>query len=215
MNQDISQLQTQLQELQSRFDAHFHDGNNSQRTNFSDILGFIQTVGVAPTQPPTDIYSQIQIYNGALYFYDTSTHTWKSTSGAAFAIGGVYTNITGTNPATELGYGTWTAFATGQTLVGVDTGNSNFNTVLKTGGITDVTLSASQIPNHAHPISRGSAIGYSTQSNGGAAASTTGVAVTTVAGATLFGNTDLTTSGGSSHTNLQPYITVYFWQRTA
>lgn len=36
----------------------------------------------------------------------------------AFPIGGIYLNVTGVNPATELGYGTWTQVAQGQILVG-------------------------------------------------------------------------------------------------
>lgn len=35
-----------------------------------------------------------------------------------FPIGAIYLNITGVDPATELGYGTWSQIAQGQILVG-------------------------------------------------------------------------------------------------
>jgi hypothetical protein len=45
MNNDIQQLKDQIQKLQqqvdiqqSKFDMHFHDGNNSQRINMSDLF---------------------------------------------------------------------------------------------------------------------------------------------------------------------------------
>jgi len=52
----------------------------------------------------------------------------------AFAVGGVYINLTGVNPATELGYGTWAAFGAGRMLVGLDAGDADFDTVRETGG---------------------------------------------------------------------------------
>jgi hypothetical protein len=36
----------------------------------------------------------------------------------AFPVGSIYLNVTGVNPATELGYGTWTQVAKGLPLVG-------------------------------------------------------------------------------------------------
>lgn len=51
-----------------------------------------------------------------------------------FPVGAIYTSVTGVNPATELGYGTWTAFGTGRVLVGVDTSDVDFDTVMETGG---------------------------------------------------------------------------------
>ncbi len=123
----------------------------------------------------------------------------------AFPIGGVYTSITGVDPSVELGYGTWAAFATGQTLVGVDTGQTEFNTVLKTGGEKTHTLVTAEMPSHRHSV----AAGGLTQHGGNN---------TKLAGAggsnSWDPDTDLT-GGDGAHNNLQPYITVYFWKRTA
>lgn len=135
------------------------------------------------------------------------------TSSQAFPVGAVYINVTNVNPATELGYGTWTALGSGQVLVGYASGDPDFGTILATGGAKTVTLTNSQIPPHAHTFQR-TTIGFTTQSNGGANTGTTGAGSSTVAGVTLFANTDLD-GGGASHTNLQPFVVVAFWQRTA
>ncbi len=58
----------------------------------------------------------------------------------AFPVGSIYTSVTSTNPATTLGYGTWTAFGTGRFLVGVDTSDTDFDTVMETGGSKNATI---------------------------------------------------------------------------
>ncbi len=55
-------------------------------------------------------------------------------SSEAFPVGAVYINVTGVNPATELGYGTWSAFGAGRMLIGYDSGTPAFATALATGG---------------------------------------------------------------------------------
>lgn len=52
---------------------------------------------------------------------------------ASHPIGSIEINITGTNPSTYLG-GTWIAWGTGKVPVGVDTTQTEFNSVEKTGG---------------------------------------------------------------------------------
>lgn len=52
---------------------------------------------------------------------------------ASHPIGSIEINISGTNPSTYLG-GTWIAWGTGKVPVGVNTSDTDFNTVEKTGG---------------------------------------------------------------------------------
>lgn len=52
---------------------------------------------------------------------------------ASHPIGSIEINISGTNPSTYLG-GTWIAWGTGKVPVGVDTTQTEFNSVEKTGG---------------------------------------------------------------------------------
>lgn len=72
--------------------------------------------------------------------------------GAAFPVGSIFLSTVATDPATLLGYGTWAAFGTGRLLVGLDAGQTEFDTLGKTGGAKTVTLTAAQsgLPQHTH-----------------------------------------------------------------
>lgn len=48
--------------------------------------------------------------------------------------------------------GIWEVYGSGRTLFSVNTNDSNFNTVNKTGGVSSVTLSTSNLPSHTHSI---------------------------------------------------------------
>jgi hypothetical protein len=124
-----------------------------------------------------------------------------------YPVGSIFISTVSTNPNTLLGHGTWSAFATGRTLVGIDTGQTEFDVVEETGGAKTHTLSVAEMPAHAHP---GSTVALSAQDtpNGGAAAN----------GVNSGGSTGVTVAsqgGGGAHNNLQPYIVVYIWKRTA
>ncbi|MDP3134978.1 MAG: hypothetical protein Q8N17_01420 [Burkholderiaceae bacterium] len=124
----------------------------------------------------------------------------------AWPVGSVYTSVVNTNPATLLGGGTWAAFGTGRTLVGIDTGQAEFNTAEGTGGAKTHTLSTAEMPSHTH--STGAII-----NNVGAA--DTGVLYESVPDTDPYAMVTGATGGGGAHNNLQPYIVVYFWKRTA
>jgi hypothetical protein len=60
---------------------------------------------------------------------------------ALHPIGSVYINAnTATNPATLLGFGTWTAFGAGKVMVGIDAGDTAFDTAGETGGSKDAVV---------------------------------------------------------------------------
>jgi hypothetical protein len=59
---------------------------------------------------------------------------------AKIPVGSVHVTIDPVNPATALGYGTWSAFGSGRVLIGVDPADSDFNPVEKTGGSKTATL---------------------------------------------------------------------------
>ena len=67
-----------------------------------------------------------------------------------YPVGSIYTSTNNTNPGTLFG-GTWIAFGSGKTLVGVSTGETEFNTVEKTGGAKTFNNSHTHtIPGHTH-----------------------------------------------------------------
>ena len=125
----------------------------------------------------------------------------------AYPVGSIFTSVVATNPATLLGVGTWAAFGAGKVLVGIDSGDTDFDTVLETGGAkTDShTLTVNEIPSHTHTMTGGGGGGSSSAN--------------TQTNSTDNPNTQTTsaTGGGQAHTHdiVQPYIVVYMWRRTA
>lgn len=119
---------------------------------------------------------------------------------ASNPIGTILVNISNTNPSTYIG-GTWVAWGTGRVPVGVDTGQTEFNTVEKTGGEKTHVLTITEMPSHTHPVTQ-------TFVTAG------GVGVTAI---TYSANSSSTgpQGGDGAHNNLQPYITCYMWKRTA
>jgi hypothetical protein len=140
-----------------------------------------------------------------------------------YPVGSIYTNATvSTNPATLLGFGTWTAFGAGRVMVGFDSGNALFDTAEETGGSADATLpththtatSTVTDPGHFHSL-KGS--GFSAGAVSAAVTITGADYGQTVNNTTGISVATTNASAGSSGTNAnyQPYITVYIWKRTA
>lgn len=69
---------------------------------------------------------------------------------ACWPVGSIFMSAVSTNPATLLGFGTWVAFGTGRMPVAIDAGQTEFDTLLETGGAKTVTLTEAQIPSHTH-----------------------------------------------------------------
>ena len=142
----------------------------------------------------------------------------------AYPIGSIYMNATvATNPATLLGFGTCTAFGAGKVPVGLNAGDADFYTVEETGGSKDAI-----IPTHTHIASSVSTDAGHThtyvRSNTTTIASGNALPLNYLytTGTTNTGYADITTNttvdnAGESATgkNLQPYIVVYMWKRTA
>jgi len=62
--------------------------------------------------------------------------------GEAFPVGSVFIGVVSTDPATLLGYGTWSSFGAGRVLVGYDSTDVDFDTALETGGAKTNAISA-------------------------------------------------------------------------
>ena len=69
---------------------------------------------------------------------------------AAYPVGSIFMSTIATDPATQLGVGTWQAWGTGRVPVGVDAAQTEFNLTEKTGGAKTHTLTSSEMPNHNH-----------------------------------------------------------------
>ena len=142
--------------------------------------------------------------NGHLTISDVNGENRKEIRDLIYPIGSIYLSVNNVNPTNLFG-GTWVAFGTGRTLVGVDTSQTEFNTVEKTGGEKTHTLTINEMPSHNH------------DSNGWASV-TDGSGNYNVFGAMNGGGKLVptrNTGGGQPHNILQPYITCYMWKRTA
>jgi hypothetical protein len=140
---------------------------------------------------------------------------------AVYPVGSIYINATNsTNPGTLLGFGTWVAFGAGRVPVGFNASDPLFDTAEETGGSKDAI-----VVSHTHTGTTAGAGAHShtytnTFGGGGAAAAASGSLGTitdntsSVVDHTHTFTTDSTGSSGTN-ANLQPYITVYMWKRTA
>lgn len=138
----------------------------------------------------------------------------------SYPVGSIYMNASdATNPATLLGFGTWVTFGAGKVPVGIDTTDDDFdivgsgtNTNGTTGAKTHV-LATTEIPPHTHTYhktsSQSNADGYDDNTT---ARSNTG---NTQTSAGNLGENGDGTGNASPHNNLQPYIVVHMWTRTA
>lgn len=125
-------------------------------------------------------------------------------------VGDIIFSTSDENPSTIYG-GTWVAWGKGQVPVGVDTSDSDFNTVEKTGGEKEHTLTVDETPSHKHDIYGGN----TTTTNTLASYNSNGW-ITLLGGMTYKNDGTMTTVGNDEpHNNLQPYITCYMWKRTA
>jgi hypothetical protein len=129
----------------------------------------------------------------------------------AFAVGGIYMNVTGVNPGTELGYGTWAAWGTGRIPMAVDPGVTGFDSAELTAGAKTKNISHTHTtPNHDHAFP--APVVYGTGALVGAGMGENSIY-------TQPSNTDgggTTGSGGSASQDvLNPVITCFFWKRTA
>jgi len=153
------------------------------------------------TVTATDIFPGVQSST-------TKKFTVADALALAWPVGSVFIAVVSTNPATLLGYGTWSAFGAGQMLVGLDAGQTEFDTVEETGGAKTVTLTATEMPAHTH----------NQQRHGTATGGLTGITTapdTSSSVPTAMGPATASAGSGGAHANLPPYIVVYMWKRTA
>lgn len=111
--------------------------------------------------------------------------------------------------------GTWEAYGSGRVLV-AKSADTEFDTIGKTGGSKTHTLTVPEIPSHQHNVTQNFTIYATTGSTIPRIGGTIDISSVGVA----YSNVDRTvtssaTGGGGAHNNLQPYIVVYRYRRTA
>lgn len=158
----------------------------------------VTTAKIADTNVTTG-----KIANGAV---TSAKMDWATVINNIYPVGSIFMSVSHKTAAavkSALGnVGTWVAWGSGRVPVGVNTSDSSFNTVEKTGGEKTHTLTVSEMPSHSHNL------GY------GANVSSGNISNPNFGSGTSAASTSSTGSGGA-HNNLQPYITCYMYKRTA
>lgn len=105
---------------------------------------------------------------GAQRFSDNTGNAGMFDISMAWPVGSIYISVSSGNPAESMGFGTWELFAAGRTLIGINTSDSDYDAVNKTGGTKTKSISAhagmavadhgshthtySEVLNHTHGI---------------------------------------------------------------
>jgi hypothetical protein len=143
-----------------------------------------------------------------------------------YPVGSIYINAgVTTNPATLLGFGTWTAFGAGRVMVGLNGSDALFDALEETGGSKDAivvshthTASTAGAGAHTHTMNASSEVSNSMSDrvgdNGFFAAGTKSFGMSNP-GDHTHAVTVASTGSSGTNANLQPYITVAMWKRTA
>jgi len=132
----------------------------------------------------------------------------------AYPVGAVYTSVVSTSPATLFG-GTWASFAEGKMLVGLDSGDTDFNTVEETGGSKTHTLTENEMPEHKHLSPNKDCQSYGSIYGTGTGTVNTWCDTNGISTNNTGAPYGQPVGGGAAHSILNPYITVYMWKRTA
>lgn len=126
-----------------------------------------------------------------------------------YPVGSIYMSVNSTNPSTFFG-GTWVRWGNGRVPVGVDTSQTEFNTVEKQSG--------TKTHKHLLPIGcEGGLDNVTVDSNGyNNGYEDRSASWKRVASASYNSNSNTVRELNSYEaTTLQPYITCYMWKRTA
>lgn len=122
-----------------------------------------------------------------------------------YPINSIYISTSEVNPETFFG-GNWVPFGTGRMLVGVDSSQTEFDTVEKTGGEKNHTLTIAEMPSHNHNYVRQPLWYEELDGTTGALADKSDIA-----NHVLYSTQN--SGGNMPHNNMSPYITVYMWKR--
>ena len=190
--------------------------------------------------------------NGGVMIYDNSTDTgWKVDKVKAenldndslaqiclnliYPVGSIYMSANNVSPQTFLG-GTWVAWGSGRVPVGVDTSDTSFNTVEKTGGEKTHVLLPTEMPKHEHTGTQSKGTGVYSRKDPTAITPTvqwerkkyvadfTASTIETVTAYeqglgevtdTVQVDHGIALGGNVAHNNLQPYITCYMFKRVS
>ena len=129
---------------------------------------------------------------------------WQLMQQRTYPVGEIFMTRQNGNPSSILGFGTWERYAQGRVLTGFDEADASFNALDKTGGAKTHVLTEAEMPAHTHSNIVALSTTNDFDTSGG-----------TSSGVRRLTSQTGSKGGGQAHNNLQPYITVFMWKRTA
>lgn len=160
----------------------------------------------------------------------------KNLGTIAWPVGSIYMTADGRNPAELMGFGVWEAYATGRVLVGSgsgkdDRGEARLFALGAAGGEYGHVLVESELASHNHSVSgttggggdHSHTVGVTRGGDGGNGGDDHDYVVpwgstgTSTGGnhSHSFSGTSSNTGGNGAHNNIQPFMVVNIWRRTA
>jgi hypothetical protein len=127
----------------------------------------------------------------------------NATVESVYPVGSIYISTVVTNPATTFGFGTWATFGNGRVLVGNNTADADFDVAEEIGG----SKTNASVVTHTHSVTLGTGTTDGAWGSADTSSSSPGTSKTLTAAAP--------TGAIASISIVQPYIVVYFWERTA
>jgi hypothetical protein len=193
----------------TEIDIEFNNISTAIATKSNSLDTALTGIPTAPTAAPGTNTSQI----ATTAFVTTALQS-------LYPVGSIYINAgVTTNPATLFGFGTWVAFGAGRVMVGFNAGDTLFDALEETGGSKDaitvshthsITMSA-----HAHSIGTAVFSTFGGDTTGYAAYPDNNASRPLSTGSSSPTGTAASTGSSGTNANLQPYITVAMWKRTA
>jgi hypothetical protein len=129
---------------------------------------------------------------------------WQLMQQRTYPVGEIFMTRQNGNPSSILGFGTWERYAQGRVLTGFDEADASFNALDKTGGAKTHVLTEAEMPAHTHSNIVALSTTNDFDTSGG-----------TSSGVRRLTSQTGSKGGGQAHNNLQPYITIFMWKRTA
>lgn len=180
----------------------------------------------------TSAWGQVNLATDVTGLLPTGNIDIQAVVNTLYPVGVIYTSIASTNPGTLFSGTTWIAFAKGQVLVGQNPVDTDFDVAEETGGAKTHTLTSAEMPVHTHVQdththtqnshshsydaprgTSGGVYGWVDSSNSGSSGTSSTLGTTATNQNTIATNQN--TGSGGAHNNLQPYVVVYMWKRTA
>lgn len=142
---------------------------------------------------------------------------------ALHPVGSIYIAVISTNPASLFGFGTWVAFGTGRTLVGINAADPIMDTAEETGGSKDAVVVShthtATVTDPGHVHNYGTKGVTSNQDVSPLGFTRTGASLDTIVNSSTAStgiSVGISTTGVTgTNANLPPYIVVFMWKRVS